>query len=231
MLVRVCFGFVGNRMFFPYVREAQRMILEGVPVERIDKVAYDWGMAMGPNAVSDLSGLDVLDKVNNEWKAKPDDPAYCRMVAKLCAMGRYGQKTNAGIYNYVDRKPVPDPEVARIAKEEATRLGVPQLDVSDAEIIERLLYSMINEGALILAEGVATRPSDIDVVFVHGYGMPRYRGGPMQYGDEVGLQAVVAGMEKYRRRYGDLYWTPAPLLQELAAGGKSFSAWAAAREN
>ena len=229
VLVRVCFGFVGNRMFFPYVREAQRMILEGVPVERIDKVAYDWGMAMGPNAVSDLSGLDVLDKVNNEWKAKPDDPAYCRMVSKLCAMGRYGQKTNAGIYNYVDRKPVPDPEVARIAKEEATRLGVPQLDVSDAEIIERLLYSMINEGALILAEGIATRPSDIDVVFVHGYGMPRYRGGPMQYGDEVGLQAVVAGMEKYRKRYGDLYWTPAPLLQDLAAGGKSFSAWAAAQ--
>ena len=230
VLVRVCFGFVGNRMFFPYVREAQRMLLEGNAPETIDKAAYDWGMAMGPNAVSDLSGLDVLDKVNNEWKDKPSDPAYCRMVAKLTEMGRFGQKTNAGIFKYVDRKPVPDPEVAALAKSEAERLGVPQLAVTPQEVIERLMFSMINEGALILAEGIATRPSDIDVVFVHGYGMPRYRGGPMQYADEVGLKAVVAGMEKYRKRYGDLYWTPAPLLQELAAAGSSFSAWAARRE-
>jgi 3-hydroxyacyl-CoA dehydrogenase len=230
VLVRVCFGFVGNRMFFPYQREAQRMILEGVPVERIDKVAYDWGMAMGPNGVADLSGLDVLDKVNNEWADKPDDPAYCRMVAKLVELGRYGQKTGAGLYKYEGRNAVPDPEVARIAKEEAARLGVPQIEVSDDEIIERLLYSMINEGALILAEGIAQRPSDIDVVFVHGYGMPRYRGGPMHYGDAVGLRNVVAAMDKYRKRYGDRYWTPAPLLAELAQSGKSFDAWAAARE-
>ena len=230
VLVRVCFGFVGNRMFFPYVREAQRMLLEGNAPETIDKAAYDWGMAMGPNAVSDLSGLDVLDKVNNEWKDKPSDPAYCRMVAKLTEMGRFGQKTNAGIFKYVDRKPVPDPEVVALAKSEAERLGVPQLAVTPQEVIERLMFSMINEGALILAEGIATRPSDIDVVFVHGYGMPRYRGGPMQYADEVGLKTVVAGMEKYRKRYGDLYWTPAPLLQELAAAGSSFSAWAAKRE-
>ena len=230
VLVRVCFGFVGNRMFFPYVREAQRMLLEGNAPESIDKAAYDWGMAMGPNAVSDLSGLDVLDKVNNEWKEKPSDPAYCRMVAKLTEMGRFGQKTNAGIFKYVDRKPVPDAEVAALAKSEAERLGVPQIAVTPEEVIERLMFSMINEGALILAEGIATRPSDIDVVFVHGYGMPRYRGGPMQYADEVGLKTVVAGMEKYRKRYGDLYWTPAPLLQELAAAGSSFSAWAAKRE-
>ena len=230
VLVRVCFGFVGNRMFFPYVREAQRMLLEGNAPETIDKAAYDWGMAMGPNAVSDLSGLDVLDKVNNEWKEKPSDPAYCRMVAKLTEMGRFGQKTNAGIFKYVDRKPVPDAEVAALAKSEAERLGVPQIAVTPEEVIERLMFSMINEGALILAEGIATRPSDIDVVFVHGYGMPRYRGGPMQYADEVGLKTVVAGMEKYRKRYGDLYWTPAPLLQELAAAGSSFSAWAAKRE-
>jgi 3-hydroxyacyl-CoA dehydrogenase len=120
--------------------------------------------------------------------------------------------------------------VAALAKAEAERLGVPQIAVTPEEVIERLLFSMINEGALILAEGIATRPSDIDVVFVHGYGMPRYRGGPMQYADEVGLKAVVAGMEKYRKRYGDLYWTPAPLLKELADAGSSFSAWAAKRE-
>lgn len=230
VLVRVCFGFVGNRMFFPYVRESQRMLLEGVPAERIDQVAYDWGMAMGPNGVSDLSGLDVLEKVNNEWADKPEDPAYCRLITVLVEQGRLGQKTGAGIFDYDGRKPVPSPEVAKLAKAEAERLDVPQIEVSDEEIIERLFYSMINEGALILEEGIATRPSDIDVVFVHGYGMPRYRGGPMHYGDAMGLDKVVAAMEKYRKRYGDQYWTPAPLLAELAKSGKTFSDWAAARE-
>ena len=229
VLVRVCFGFVGNRMFFPYVREAQRMILEGVPAERIDRVAYEWGMAMGPNGVSDLSGLDVLDKVNKEWKEKPNDPAYCRMIEVLVGMGRNGQKTSAGIYKYEGRNPVPDAEVTALAKAEAERLNVPQIEVSDEEIIERLLYSMINEGALILDEGIAMRSSDIDVVFCHGYGMPRYRGGPMMYGDIVGLSHVVAAMDKYRARYGDLYWTPAPLLAKLAASGQTFAQWSASR--
>jgi 3-hydroxyacyl-CoA dehydrogenase len=228
VLVGVCFGFVGNRMFFPYIREAQQMILEGVPAERIDQVAFDWGMAMGPNGVSDLSGLDVLDKVNSEWKDRPEDPALWIVVRKLVEIGRFGQKTGKGIYNYAGRSPVPDPEVTAIAKAEAERLGVAQLEnVSDEEIIERLMFSMINEGALILEEGIASRPSDIDVVFVHGYGMPRYRGGPMHYGDAVGLDKVVAAMEKYRKRYGDTYWKPAPLLAELAKSGKTFDQWAA----
>ena len=230
VLVGVCFGFVGNRMFFPYIREAQRMLLEGVPAERIDQVAYDWGMAMGPNAVADLSGLDVMQKVKTEWGGKPEDPSFWVMVTKLVEMGRMGQKTGAGIYKYEGRKAVPDPDVAALAKAEAKAAGVPQIDVSDEEIIERLLFSMINEGALILEEGIAIRPSDIDVVFVHGYGMPRYRGGPMHYGDEVGLDKVAAAMEKYRARYGDLWWTPAPLLAELAGSRKSFAEWAAVRE-
>ena len=229
VLVRVCFGFVGNRMFFPYVREAQRMMLEGVAPERIDRVAYEWGMAMGPHGVSDLSGLDVLNKVNKEWTEKPNDPAYCRMIDVLVEKGRYGQKTGAGIYKYEGRNAVPDPEVAALTKAEAARLDVPQLDISDEEIIERLLYSMINEGALILEEGIAYRSSDIDIVFCHGYGMPRYRGGPMQYADAVGLDKVVAAMEKYRKRYGDLYWKPAPLLAKLAASGQSFAQWSSAK--
>lgn len=124
---------------------------------------------------------------------------------------------------------MPDAEVTALAKAEAERLNVPQIEVSDEEIIERLLYSMINEGALILDEGIAMRSSDIDVVFCHGYGMPRYRGGPMMYGDIVGLSHVVAAMDKYRARYGDLYWTPAPLLAKLAASGHTFAQWSASR--
>ena len=224
VVVGVCFGFVGNRMFFPYTREAQHMILEGVPAERVDQVAFDWGMAMGPNGVSDLSGLDVLDKVKSEWTERPDDPTLWAIGSKLVENGRLGQKTGKGIFNYAGRTPVPDKEVSELAKSEAQRLNVEQRgDVTDQEIIERLMYSMINEGALILEEGIAQRSSDIDVVYVHGYGMPRYRGGPMQYGDEIGLSNVVSSIEKYRARYGDTYWKPAPLLVKLAQEGKSFS--------
>jgi len=226
VLVRVCFGFVGNRMFFPYVREAQRMVLEGVPTQRIDKVAFEWGMAMGPNAVADLSGLDVLDKVNNEWADKPDDPAYCRVITKLVERGHFGQKTGVGMYQYEGRKSIPNPEVAELARTEAAVLEIPQIEVSDEEIIERLMFSMVNEGALILQEGIAARPSDIDVVYAHGYGMPRYRGGPMHYADAVGIEKVVSSISKYRDRYGDLYWTPAALLTKLADSGKSFADWA-----
>lgn len=225
VLVGVCFGFVGNRMFFPYIREAQLMMLEGIPPERVDQVAFDWGMAMGPHAVMDLSGLDVFYKLNNEWQERPDDPVYCRMINVLTEMGRQGQKTGAGTYRYEGRKAVPDPEVMEIARREAQALGVRQIEVSDEEIIERLLYSMVNEGARVLAEGIAIRPGDIDVIFVNGYGMPRYRGGPMKYADMAGLDNVLAAVEKYRARYGDLWWTPAPLLEQLARSGSSFQAW------
>lgn len=229
VLVGCCFGFVANRMFFPYVREAQMMILEGVPPERIDQVAYDWGMAMGPNGVSDLSGLDVLEKVRTEWTERPEDATFFRMVTKLVELGRFGQKSGAGIYKYEGRKAMPDPEVTALAKAEAKALGVAQIEVSDEEIIERLFYSMINEGALILEEGMALRPGDINVVYANGYGMARYRGGPMFYADTVGLKNVRDAMLKYRERYGDLYWTPAPLLEELANAGKTFEQWAAER--
>jgi len=225
VLVGVCFGFVGNRMFFPYIREAQLMMLEGIPPERVDQVAFDWGMAMGPHAVMDLSGLDVFYKLNNEWRERPDDPVYCRMINVLSEMGRLGQKTGAGTYRYEGRKAVPDPEVMELARREAQALGVRQIEVSDEEIVERLLFSMVNEGARVLEEGIAIRPGDIDVIFVNGYGMPRYRGGPMKYADMAGLDNVLAAVEKYRARYGDLWWAPAPLLERLARSGSSFREW------
>ncbi|MCY4364524.1 MAG: 3-hydroxyacyl-CoA dehydrogenase NAD-binding domain-containing protein [Gammaproteobacteria bacterium] len=225
VLVGVCFGFVGNRMFFPYIREAQLMMLEGIPPERVDQVAFDWGMAMGPHAVMDLSGLDVFYKLNNEWRDRPDDPVYCRMINVLSEMGRLGQKTGAGTYRYEGRKAVPDPEVMDIARREAQALGVQQIEVSDEEIVERLLFSMINEGARVLEEGIAIRPGDIDVIFVNGYGMPRYRGGPMKYADMTGLDKVYAAISKYRDRYGDLWWTPTPLLERLAGEGRTFQDW------
>ena len=225
VLVGVCFGFVGNRMFFPYIREAQMMMLEGIPPERVDQVAFDWGMAMGPHAVMDLSGLDVFYKLNNEWRDRPDDPVYCRMINVLTEMGRLGQKTGAGTFRYEGRKAVPDPEVMELARREAQALGVRQIEVSDEEIVERLLFSMVNEGARVLEEGIAIRPGDIDVIFVNGYGMPRYRGGPMKYADMAGLDNVLAAVEKYRARYGDLWWTPAPLLEQLARSGSSFREW------
>jgi len=157
VLVGVCFGFVGNRMFFPYGREVQLMLLEGVPVERIDQVAFDWGMAMGPSSVLDLSGLDVFDKLNSEWQDKPDDPAYYRICSVLVEMGRLGQKTGRGMYNYEGRKALPDPEVAEIAAREAKALGIAPREISDEEIMERMMYAMINEGALVLEEGIAQR--------------------------------------------------------------------------
>ncbi len=225
VLVGVCFGFVGNRMFFPYVREAQLMLLEGVSAERIDKVAFEWGMAMGPNSVLDLSGLDVFNKLNSEWKDRPDDPAYYRVCNVLVEMQRYGQKTGRGMYIYEGRNAEADPEVDEIAAREAKTLGIEPREVSDEEIMERMMFAMINEGALILEEGIAQRSSDIDVVFANGYGMPRYRGGPMIYADIVGLNHVYRAICKYRERYGDLYWTPAPLLEKLAKEGETFTAW------
>jgi 3-hydroxyacyl-CoA dehydrogenase len=225
VLVRVCFGFVGNRMFFPYVREAQLMLLEGVSAERIDQVAFEWGMAMGPNSVLDLSGLDVFNKLNSEWKDRPDDPTYYRVCNELVKLERYGQKTGRGMYVYEGRKAVPDPEVAEIAAREAKALGIEPREISDEEIMERMLYAMVNEGALVLEEGIAQRSSDIDVVFANGYGMPRHRGGPMIYADIVGLKKVYEAICKYRERYGELYWTPAPLLEQLAQEGKTFTEW------
>lgn len=225
VVVGVCFGFVGNRMFIPYLREAQRMILEGTPVERIDAAAVEFGMAMGPNAVCDLSGLDVFQKLFSEWHERPDDPAFCRMIAVLHAQGRLGQKSSRGFYRYDGRRAEPDPEVMELARREAAALGIAARENGNPDIVDRLLCALINEGARVLAEGIARRPGDIDVIFANGYGFPRWRGGPMWHADTLGLRKVYDRINEFRAEFGDRYWTPAPLLEELARSGRGFADW------
>ena len=220
------FGFVGNRMLYAYGRENQLMQLEGAAPERIDRVLEEWGMAMGPNAVGDLAGLDVGYRVRQERKDKPDDPRYWRVADMLAEMGRYGQKTGQGFYRYVGeaRERQPDPQVQELIRAEARRLQVPQRQVSDAEIVERCVWALVNEGAHILQEGIASSAADIDVIWVNGYGFPRTRGGPMFYADTMGLPKVRATVRKYEREQGMQNWEPAPLLVDLASTRHSFGA-------
>jgi 3-hydroxyacyl-CoA dehydrogenase len=223
VVVGVCFGFVANRMFIPYIREAQQMILEGTTPERIDRAAVAFGMAMGPNAVCDLSGIDVFRNLLAEWKERPADPSFCRMIDVLHGMNRLGQKTGAGFYRYSGRSPAPDPDVMAIAAREASALGVVPRAVDDAEIVERLMCALVNEGARVLEDGIARSPGDIDVIFANGFGFPRWRGGPMFHADTLGPRKVYDAVCRYRERYGVGYWSPAPLLERLSKSGKEFA--------
>jgi 3-hydroxyacyl-CoA dehydrogenase len=229
VLVGVCFGFVGNRMIEGYGREANRMMLEGGTPEHIDKVIYDFGLPMGPFTMGDMAGQDIGAFVRESRREFiKHDPSYCILADKLVEQGRVGLKVGKGVYLYEEgsRKPIPDPSVLELAKQIAADLGVAQRDISDQEIIERIIFPMINEGALILEEGIAAKSSDIDVIYVYGYGFPVYRGGPMQYADEIGLKTVYDAMCKYRDELGEHgknWFEPAPLLKKLAEQGKRFS--------
>lgn len=229
VLVGVCFGFVGNRMIEPYGRESNRLTLEGATPEQVDKVIYDFGMPMGPNTMGDMAGLDIGYFVRqSRQEFISHDPSYAVVADRLVEAGRVGLKVGKGIYLYEEgsRKPVPDPEVLDIASQEAEKLGVTQRQHSDTEILERCIFPLINEGAYILEEGIAAKSSDIDVIYVYGYGFPVYRGGPMQYADEIGLDKVYAAMCKYRDElgeYGKMWFEPAPLLKKLAEQGKRFA--------
>ncbi|MCZ6561293.1 MAG: 3-hydroxyacyl-CoA dehydrogenase NAD-binding domain-containing protein [Gammaproteobacteria bacterium] len=224
VLVGNCFGFVGNRMLYGYGRENQFLLLEGAAPEHIDKVLTDWGMAMGPNAVGDLAGLDVGYKVRQERTDLPADSRYYRVADMLAEQGRYGQKTGRGIYLYTDgsRKPTTDPEVSDMIRQEAKRLGVEQREIGNDEIIERCIYALVLEGARILEEGFAQRASDIDVVWANGYGFPRFRGGPMFYADTIGLDKVDEAVCRFRERFGSQYWSASELLERLARDGGTF---------
>jgi 3-hydroxyacyl-CoA dehydrogenase len=216
VLVGVCHGFVGNRMLEQRGREADKLVLEGALPHQIDKVLYDFGFPMGPFAMGDLAGLDV------GWRIRKGLGKASPVADRLCEMGRFGQKTGAGYYRYgPERAAVPDPEVERIILEASSRLGITRRQISDEEILARLLFPMVNEGAKILDEKIAIRASDIDVIWVYGYGWPMYRGGPMFWADQVGLRTIRDRLLEWQRREGDV-WKPAARLERLVADGKGF---------
>ncbi len=215
VVVGVCYGFVGNRMLAQRQREAMKLILEGATPWDVDRVQVEFGMPMGPFAMSDLAGLDI------GWSAETSKRSTIREI--LCEEGRRGQKTGAGFYDYDDaRNAKPSAHVETIIREFAASKGIAQRAVGDGEMLERCVYPMINEGAKILEEGKAQRASDIDIVWIQGYGWPVYRGGPMFYADTVGLKAVLSKLKEFQARFGDDF-KPAALLETLAAEGGAFS--------
>jgi 3-hydroxyacyl-CoA dehydrogenase len=224
VLARVCYGFIGNRMLEGYFREAQMLLLEGATPAQIDHALEAFGMAMGPLAVGDLAGLDVGYKARKARTGRPDHPAT-HVADRLVEMGRLGQKSGAGYYRYdpETRKRAEDPEVGMLIRAEAERLGIQAREFADDEIVERVIYPLINEGARILEEGIAQRPGDIDIVYLYGYGFPAHRGGPMFYAGTVGTRTVYERICEFRDTLGRPEdWQPAPLLKSLAAGNKSF---------
>ncbi len=226
VLARVCYGFIGNRMMEGYAREAERMVLEGATPRQVDSALENWGMAMGILAVFDLAGVDIGVNVHRANADRyPPDPTYYQADFALYEAGRLGQKTGKGYYRYEGRKRIDDPEAIGILRARAQALDVPQSAHDDAEILERCLYPLMNEGFRILGEGVAIRASDIDVVWAAGYGFPRYRGGPMFHAQTIGLPTLLEGIRKYRDRFGPMHWEPAPLLEELVAKGMTIADW------
>ena len=226
VVVGNCFGFVANRMLAYYMREAYLLLEEGASVEQIDRVLTDFGLPVGPFGMQDIAGIDVGWRIRQHLKSAGKTRAEGPQSAvpdRLYELGRYGQKTGAGWYRYGpgSRTRIPDPLVEEVAAEAAAARGVTRRPVSDDEIIARIMTALANEGARVLEERYAARASDIDVVYVHGFGFPRHRGGPMFYADTTGLATVLARVETYREEFGD-YWRPVALLETLANDGRGF---------
>lgn len=216
----VCYGFIGNRMLQPYFREAQLCLIEGATPAQVDTAMEQWGMAMGPIRVADLAGIDVGYKARQALpESERGDPRAFRVADVLAEAGRLGQKSGAGfyLYNPETRRHESDPAVLRIIEHEAAAFGVERRDIADEEIVDRLVYALVNEGMRIVDEGIAQRPGDIDVVYVYGYGFPAWRGGPMHYADAVGLGKVYERIVEFSERFGADAWEPAPLLAKLAS--------------
>jgi 3-hydroxyacyl-CoA dehydrogenase len=230
----VCYGFIGNRMLGHYAREAQLCVIEGATPEQVDTAMEGWGMAMGPLAVFDLAGLDVGYKARQGLpEAERGDPRAFRVADALVEMNRLGQKTGAGFYRYdpETRKRSSDADVQALIEREAAELGVEQREIDSEEIVDRLMFALVNEGMNILDEGIAQRPGDIDVVYVYGYGFPAWRGGPMHYADAVGLVHVLERIREFEQRFGPDNWTPAPLLEKLVENGITLAEWAKSKGN
>ncbi|MDX2033750.1 MAG: 3-hydroxyacyl-CoA dehydrogenase NAD-binding domain-containing protein [Blastocatellia bacterium] len=226
VLVGNCHGFVGNRMFFQYMREAHFLVEEGASVEAVDKALVDFGMAMGMLAVDDMAGIDVGVRVRQENR-KHEAPGrrQPRAVDRLYELGRYGQKTGVGWYKYDEnRRATPDPEVAALIEQVANEAGIARREIDAKEIVDRCILALINEGARILEEGYALRAGDIDIIYLNGYGFPAWRGGPMWHADTVGVKNVYDRVCELHAAHGD-WWTPAPLLRQLAEQGGTFAGW------
>jgi len=224
VLVGNCRGFVGNRMFHPYRREAQFLVEEGAAVEAVDQALYDYGMAMGPLATGDLAGLDVGWRIRKEFgDARNTSVRQPLLEDRLCEQGMYGQKTGVGWYKYDEnRKAQHNPEVDRLVEQARKDANITPRSIGAEEIVDRIIYSLVNEGARILEEGFALRAVDIDIIYLNGYGFPAYRGGPMKYADTVGLRKVYERILEFEKQHGNT-WTPAPLLKQLAESGKTFA--------
>ena len=224
VMVGNCYGFVGNRMLHKRGTEAMSLVDEGATPQQVDKVLTDLGFPMGQFAMSDLAGIDVGYRIREERrKAGEDIPAS--WMDKLAEQGRLGQKTQAGVYKYEEgsRKPIPDPEVEQLIEQFRKEQGITPREITDQEILERCVYVMINEGAKILEEGIADRPLDIDIVWIYGYGFPAYRGGPMFWADQEGLDTILSAVKKYQDTVGGEQWEPAALLEKLVAEGRKFA--------
>ncbi|MGB5902797.1 MAG: 3-hydroxyacyl-CoA dehydrogenase NAD-binding domain-containing protein [Xanthobacteraceae bacterium] len=222
-VVGVCDGFVGNRMLAQRGKQGEKLLYDGGLPQQIDGVVTKFGLPMGPFSMGDLAGLDI------GWRSRQDRGIKSPIGDALYEAGRHGQKTGKGYYKYEQgsRAPLPDPEVEKMLEEVRAKLGVKGRNISEDEILERMIYPMINEGARILEEGIASRPSDIDVIWLYGYGWPIYRGGPMYYADQVGLKHIADRLSYYAKETNDPSLEPAPLLKKLAAEGKTFASLAA----
>lgn len=217
-------GFIGNRMFEEYFRQAWFLLEEGCQPRQIDRALETWGMAMGPCRVLDLAGQDVGWSVRKRRAIEQPDRPYSRIPDLICERGRFGQKTGAGFYRYQDgRTPEDDPEVASLIEQASRDAGVARRAIADVEIVDRCIYSLVNEGAKIVGEGIAYRPVDVDIVYLDGYGFPAERGGPMYYADRQGLQSVLDRIREFETAGNGWAWKPAPLLTDLVAQGRDFA--------
>jgi len=223
----VCDGFIGNRMIEQYSRQAGFLIEEGCTPQQVDKAVEKFGFAMGPFRMGDLAGNDIGWAIRKRRYVEKPDLKYSKTADLLCEQGRFGQKVGKGWYDYLPgkRDAIPNKEVEDMIAKHRTSLGISARKISDDEIVQRLVFSLVNEAAFILEEGIAARASDIDMVYITGYGFPIYRGGPMNYADQFGLFNVVQAMHRFAQNPHDdaKFWQPAPLLARLVADGKSFN--------